>query len=63
MFKMNFSGVSPSRVSSSTGQAPLAQKNVAFHSAIAPQGSRGVARMGMDIANLRTSRGCNSCGK
>jgi hypothetical protein len=36
------------------------QKGVSFGSAGT---TRAPARMGMDIANLKSSRGCSSCGK
>lgn len=59
MFKMNLSAPQPLRVARSMQPTPSPE--------IVSLGSRGASRapsqMYMNIANLRTSRGCNSCGK
>jgi hypothetical protein len=64
MFQMNFQTpgtLSSSRLYASHPPFP-AQKGVTFGS-VAAGTSRAPARMGMDIANLKSSRGCSSCGK
>jgi hypothetical protein len=44
---------------SASANSPSSQASFSFGSS----GSRSVAQLGMNISNLKTSRGCSSCGK
>lgn len=63
MFKMTMHASNmqiPRNISiSASANSPSSQASFSFGSS----GSRSVAQLGMNISNLKTSRGCSSCGK